>query len=640
MTVCELSNTASTCNNSFSVPLLQHNLAGSVGSVGISHNDATPPVPCSTLFPSSAGHTPPSTLPRTSTPPTCMTEEDLVECAREYAAFNVKPASGEWGVSSVPTTRALGIILGSVLSLPAAVKSDTSTPHSAQDSSRTSSAFCPDIYRRAKGQPYALNTQDAQTQFTRELDGLLRQVQLEQRRLKADFTSSVSRSHSQESSSSSRFSLSTSSSVYAADISLGHSTACSSASSFSASTHLSRSHSSTPSAVSGDNFASHSDHSDDSPKGLEFANTPMAARFVYGSISDETDGAEIDLAEAEPGNGEQQTQLGSEDVVEDLVRPSTPSSAHNLATPGAPKKNRSHFYLTNVNAASSRKRPRVMSITDSPQQDRSPSGGYMRARPSSCTPGEAQTPPDSTVSPKARITGSDVSPKRARLSYDVSRSNSSGHTQVKLLAREPASFRRAASLRSEPSAKLLSIAELKKKPAVAAVICSKSASNASLEGNPDSGEYPPTQPVTPVSQSPHIPSSASGSPFPILSPSALGPMPTRRLMDAEVAESRIRILVRKELAARVSDGLLSAREDTGDISIDPCATVDSDQEMWTALGETVSNGEIKASKVGIRQQQSEDQPATPSLTEVPLTLGIEEEFRVRVVEWILDVSRT
>lgn len=632
------SKSSTTASNS-AAPASQASQNGSYGSHEDLYDDVTVPASSSTVFPSSVVHTPPSVL-RDTTSPTCL-EEDLAKNAQKKLTCleeTISVVNDAFGGPSVLASEAVSV---PPFPIHPALEdgSISSQSQSVNCSSHSSNTPCEEPMPGPKGQPYVLDTLEAQTQFSRKLDELLLEVIREQQAHPLSQTSSASISCSIAAAGFSRPSTSTSSSVYAADISLDRSTGQSTVSSLTNSASVSCTSPSNDSATAHSNVGSSAGDtdSDHSSKGLEFANTPLAAHFVYGSISDDGDDAEMDIIEDQLSVCDQQPHT----VAADPIQPGTPFPLNNLMTPSAPKKTQYHFYLPKAIQHSSRKRSRLMSISDRPEQDRLQPGECMRAQSTSSGSssatniGRRHVPPVVADEKKADSAGE---PKRPKLSPDTDRPAQAAHPRTKLLAKEPASFRRAASLRTDPPAKVISIAEVKLRPAVATVIYPKSAQDATADEDPDSANYAPTQPVTPVAKSPAVYSSAPGSPFPIISPSALGPTPASPLTAADAAEARLLSLVKREFAARVSDGLLPLGTDTHQTSAGDAISVDSEQEMWNALGEDVSNGKIKTRENEMEEDAPGSEPPNlKSAEDTPLYLGIEEDFRVKVIEWILDV---
>ena len=60
--------------------------------------------------------------------------------------------------------------------------------------------------------------------------------------------------------------------------------------------------------------------------------------------------------------------------------------------------------------------------------------------------------------------------------------------------------------------------------------------------------------------------------------------------------------------------------------------------MWRALGEDVSANDLKQSDKDMKENTSQNTSCSDN-NDAPLLLGIEEDFRIKVVEWILDVCR-
>ncbi|EKM56708.1 uncharacterized protein PHACADRAFT_93145, partial [Phanerochaete carnosa HHB-10118-sp] len=151
----------------------------------------------------------------------------------------------------------------------------------------------------------------------------------------------------------------------------------------------------------------------------------------------------------------------------------------------------------------------------------------------------------------------------------------------------------------------------------------------------DLATCPPTLPATPVSKDLTKRKLPFLSPVPVLSPSAFSPASRAPVSTMDAAEKRIRALVKRELSDRGSDGLLTLKMFSHEAVANSCEPVDSDAEMWQALGERISDGTLKPRNEVMQEDELES--TDNSQHDIPLVLGIEEDFRIKVVEWILDV---
>lgn len=487
---------------------------------------------------------------------------------------------------------------------------------------------------------YILVTREDQSRFNRKLDHLLLRLLRE----REEQLSHSSHTQSQDSTKSSLRSVS--SSLYAADISVTHSLGGFEVSSLSGSASVSSSPSSCASlAALDDNGAPSCDSAGNtSPYRPEFANTPMAARFVYGSVSDAMDeDVEMDLIDAALSVALSPTKPGTDELDElDVpISSETPFTSSRLVTPPAPKKQHSHFYLRNDNGLSSRKRSRFTSTSDRPEQDRLQPGECMRLDSSSSglVGRKGAYSRCGSMSPAQNDpTDGDIESKKPRLSPSLENVNQPALSQTQFLAREPASLRRAASLRSEHSNKLISTPVVKTEPNSDQNPLQSACQDVPTIATIDPGTYPPTQPATPVAQSPSKRQRRhpSFSPFPVLSPSAFGPTPCAPLSVIDAAEGRLLNLIKKELAEKIADGLIAHGGSFPGRLVS--STVDSEQELWDAVGEDVSCGDVKMRVDPAQDGDIENQKLPARRTEdLPLRLGIEEDIRVKVVEWILDV---
>ncbi|PSR75782.1 hypothetical protein PHLCEN_2v8899 [Hermanssonia centrifuga] len=146
------------------------------------------------------------------------------------------------------------------------------------------------------------------------------------------------------------------------------------------------------------------------------------------------------------------------------------------------------------------------------------------------------------------------------------------------------------------------------------------------------------QPVTPV-RSRFNNVTPSDSPLPILAPPPYEMIPRAPASKEQEAEWRISKLLSKELEERIGDGLNIAglqRELMGEDEPQRQTHDDDDEEerMWRAVGE------IEDSKTVDGQSENTEGRVTDYIEEADPSLGIEDEFRKEVIEWILDASPT
>ncbi len=105
------------------------------------------------------------------------------------------------------------------------------------------------------------------------------------------------------------------------------------------------------------------------------------------------------------------------------------------------------------------------------------------------------------------------------------------------------------------------------------------------------------------------------------------------------AERRISKLLSKELEERIGDGLNIAglqKELMGEDESKRQTHDDDDEEerMWRAVGK------IEDSKTVDGRSENTEGRVTDYIEEADPSLGIEDEFRKEVIEWILDASPT
>ncbi|GJE86300.1 hypothetical protein PsYK624_023800 [Phanerochaete sordida] len=547
------------------------------------------PAPSSTVLPSSpAKHTPPSVLKLSPSDAQAPVMDALqVAAYSEPEAPLPKSHIGQTNDTSVDSGREL---------------SETQSSHG------SSCVSCQEM-RHPSHSYYPMDTTEAQQRFIHHLDKLLLRVWTRQQ------SGSSSQSRTASLSSGSCPSSATSS-LYAADISLAPSSGDSVVSSISSSSSRSSSSavSSTASLADIDDTSAYTQDTDGflSSTTLEYdIQTPIrfSMDLIYGSVSDEDDGdtvVDVDFKEDSPS-----LQLDTHATSLAADRPGTPFPNLDLKTPAAPRKTKCHFYPPATEGQPvqpPRKRLRTNG-SDQLDQDLLQTGECIRIEAHT-----ADSSADTTAyTQRNSSSASDVPMSTSTLLSEdpppqEETTTSSAEVSTSLLAREPASFRRAASLRSEPSASDVLLADADN----ATRLTKSSPAPAHTSGAPHLATYPRTQPASPISKIPAADQPSLLSPVPVLSPSAFSPVPRGRFSAIAAAEDRIQALVLRELAGRNSDGLLEGA--FSGISEGPVQPEDS-----------------------VMQEEQTAAPESDEEDAVPLILGIEEDFRIKAVEWILDV---
>ncbi|KAH9941549.1 hypothetical protein B0H21DRAFT_752445 [Amylocystis lapponica] len=225
-----------------------------------------------------------------------------------------------------------------------------------------------------------------------------------------------------------------------------------------------------------------------------------------------------------------------------------------------------------------------------------------------------------------------------------------------MYARKPGSLRRAESLRSELSAHEDSSKHV---PALhPSLMPTRFISSGSATPTSNAYAYVPTEPSTPVAHSPQL----LPSPLPIVAPPPFELIPREPLSDEDAAERRLRILLVKEKLEREADGLscdddvcLDAQEqenvvmwtpgdggddvdEEGNSCVGACFDADgsiSDSESGM-FEDGASDGDLKSQDSGRDEHHEETRESKFSKTP-ELALGLEDDFRRKVVEWIIDV---
>lgn len=128
----------------------------------------------------------------------------------------------------------------------------------------------------------------------------------------------------------------------------------------------------------------------------------------------------------------------------------------------------------------------------------------------------------------------------------------------------------------------------------------------------------------------------SDSPLPLLAPPPFQEIPRAPACREEEAERRILSLRERELQERIADGLaLPAEESQEPVVTSAAVKVDDDDEMlWKAVDDLECDGEN--GRVDLISQQPDKSPSQLCVTKIEL--GIQEDLRGDIIEWLLDVS--
>ncbi|KAI0685184.1 hypothetical protein BC835DRAFT_1385682 [Cytidiella melzeri] len=327
----------------------------------------------------------------------------------------------------------------------------------------------------------------------------------------------------------------------------------------------------------------------------------------------------------------------------------TPPFATAVCVPPAPKKSLHHILIPD----SSPSRPtqldhRVGSETGSAADELTPNDDYMRVKSSSQT-FEIKKSAFSCVTPPQTdaVYGDEPHTKKQKLSSaqaDTVYELKPRTLASRFLANEPASLRRAASLRSEASVIVLGedpidpdVPTTTKLDEDAARDCAFGLTNLNnfrdlqthtsdtAPASQDTVTCPPTELSSPVPRVQRDNVAFSHSPSPLVAPPAFELIPRAPLTSVEAAETRITTLLAKDKEERKADGLSNAST--------PVLQHNEDQDMENVHS---SSPRIKSEEreprlrpsVSATQDQHEDQA---------LQLGIQESFRMKVVQWMLDV---
>lgn len=212
----------------------------------------------------------------------------------------------------------------------------------------------------------------------------------------------------------------------------------------------------------------------------------------------------------------------------------------------------------------------------------------------------------------------------------------------RFLAKEPASLRRAASLRSEVSVSDLVGTKLGsttscngsqyEKPSHDDQLHGQVPMESSLSGSPGPDNAPqdiscaPTQVSTPDPRRRFNDITPSDSPLPLIAPPAYELIPIAPLSVCDFAALRIAALIKKDGEERAADGL---------------------SDLTALVHKTISNEIAGTTPVVVKQELEEPRPYTNDTTHMQtdsgvdensqFKIGIDESFRMKVVQWMLDV---
>ncbi|KAF7799483.1 hypothetical protein EIP86_010718 [Pleurotus ostreatoroseus] len=442
--------------------------------------------------------------------------------------------------------------------------------------------------------------------------------------------------------------LDASDSFYAADISNFGTHAQSMTSSWSASTC---------SAVSQTCTSSFSSSSD---SGADFViETPVryAGRLVYDAESESVSSSlshssESSLDENTPG-------LYVFPVDEPLNTAHTPmAQSHSAYIPDAPKKIQHHIHTRPDNLQSQpssrgKKRPRSPSLatsaSDAPAQD--VQQDEMASTPVDEVGQQSKicVQPMSLTRKETLRERSLLLAKRRKISMPARslKQKVAAQTHIRQPVKSLASFRRAASMRSEAQ-----VTELLKDEDVdmseSQLVPTEIEDNdATIHGLPsarirgeqdtpmpaaqDKTEYcPPTRPITPGARERHNDVTPSDSPLPIIAPPPFEFIPSPALSPEASAETRICRLKEKDMNQRIGDGLLP--QSLVVIQIENANEMTADEQMmWQMTDSPESHSdEDKAQTAQARQDEDYESLRIES--------GIDLGFRADIIEWMLDVN--
>ncbi|KAH8101772.1 hypothetical protein BXZ70DRAFT_931861 [Cristinia sonorae] len=214
-------------------------------------------------------------------------------------------------------------------------------------------------------------------------------------------------------------------------------------------------------------------------------------------------------------------------------------------------------------------------------------------------------------------------------------------------ASKRASFRKAASLRSEAETETKSDMDLDISLLTPRLSSIREAQSPDDEGSQIADNCPPTQPATPIVPSERakfrakfkvrldIPSSPS-SPVPILAPPPYDQIPRAPMNQEEVAEARLVAMLGRELEERTADGFLAS-----DFVLQSVAPAHADESI-SESDEEMDEDERQVCQAIVSRKSSIESGGLVSETDVFVwpqqpRICIDEDFRQEVMEWILDV---
>ncbi|KAJ3549405.1 hypothetical protein NM688_g5178 [Phlebia brevispora] len=330
----------------------------------------------------------------------------------------------------------------------------------------------------------------------------------------------------------------------------------------------------------------------------------------------------------------------------------TPTLQHlPSGTPLAPKKVQHRIYAPPTNAnilpvssrpTRKRSRSQSMVLDDPPVQDKVAQDGIEQQpqRELSTSQEREQNPGELTRKETLRER-SDSLAKRRKLSMaagptEACKQNS--HMPTKTLA----SFRRAASMRSEvevfnaldeQDVEMAEVAETQEagtkiERSASIQVLHPSTHLVKCPGTPRPDAVPqadmnfecfaPTRPVTPTPRKKYHNVTPSDSPLPILAPPPFEFIPRPPASKQEEAELRLRRLQEKETEQRVEDDLVTF--------------------TLTRVNDGASPGSANQNTPTRTTENARETSGEECFEDIQIVLGIDEEFRADIVEWILDVE--
>lgn len=369
----------------------------------------------------------------------------------------------------------------------------------------------------------------------------------------------------------------------------------------------------------------------------------LVPRFIYVNVDEYTERSELsgdsssseDSYESSTSSQSQSQQPANTDVCHPSKSlPSslrTPLPATSICVPSAPKKTQHHIYASDSSPLDVERLAKHSS--DGGARGITPDVDYMRVDHPTQFTGDNKTVHTCDTPPQADDAICDgPEKKKQKLSrFSASRELQRKAPSSSLLVTEPSSLRRAASLRSEASvASILhestnsDISTTATTDQAATLDCalgltilrnSDAIPARSLPTIPEDREITAqTEPCSPLPRTDD--NNPSRTLLPLAAPPPFEQIPRAPLTAIETAEARIANLVHKDWEERLTDGL--------SVLATPVETEFGQNGKTKVKHE---EGEIRLSR-SPSQEDEED---------IASKLGIRESFRLKVVQWMLDV---